>query len=76
MKMNKKYLAAFAAALVVLAGAVRTSGQEDDLRQGLGLQPLPPLPYPANNPYNPDRVELGRLLFFDPIYHIKLLQRI
>ena len=24
-------------------------------------------PYPVDNQYNPDRVELGRLLFFDPI---------
>ena len=64
MKMNRKYLVA---ALAVLASAAYAPGQEDDLRSRLGLQPLPPLPYPANNPYNPDRVELGRLLFFDPI---------
>ena len=32
-----------------------------------GLQSVPPVPYPENNPYNLDRVELGRLLFFDPI---------
>ena len=31
------------------------------------LQVLGPTPYPPNNAYNPDRVELGRLLFFDPI---------
>ena len=67
MKMNKKHLAVVVAALAVLARAASAPGQEDDLRQRLGLQPLPPLPYPANNPYNPDRVELGRLLFFDPI---------
>ena len=66
-KMNKKSLAAFAVALVVLASAASAPGQEDDLRPRFGLQPLPPLPYPANNPYNPNRVELGRLLFFDPI---------
>ena len=40
---------------------------QDDLRQRFDLQPVPPVPYPVNNPYNPDRVELGRLLFFDPI---------
>ncbi len=40
---------------------------QDDLRRRFDLQPVPPVPYPVNNPYNPDRVELGRLLFFDPI---------
>ena len=40
---------------------------EDDLRSRYNLTPLPPIPYPVNNTYNPDRVELGRLLFFDPI---------
>ncbi len=27
---------------------------------------LPPVPWPADNPYSPERVELGRYLFFDP----------
>ncbi len=27
---------------------------------------LPPVPWPADNPYSPARVELGRYLFFDP----------
>lgn len=26
---------------------------------------LPPIPWPKNNPYSPEKVELGRLLFFD-----------
>ena len=26
---------------------------------------LPPIPWPADNPYSPARVELGRILFFD-----------
>ena len=30
----------------------------------LGL--LPPVPFPADNPYSPQKVELGRRLFFDP----------
>ena len=65
--MNKKRHLAAIAALALFASAAKAPGQEDDLRHRFGLQPLPPLPYPANNPYNPDRVELGRLLFFDPI---------
>ena len=28
---------------------------------------LPPVPVPADNPMNPDKVELGRLLFHDPL---------
>ena len=31
------------------------------------LETLPDIPYPADNQYNPDRIELGRLLFYDPI---------
>jgi cytochrome c peroxidase len=27
---------------------------------------LPPIPWPADNPYSAERVELGRYLFFDP----------
>ena len=65
--MNKQRHLAVVAALALLASAASAPGQEDDLRQRFGLQPLPPLPYPENNPYNSDRVELGHLLFFDPI---------
>ncbi len=65
--MSKLRYLTIAAALALLASAASTPGQEDDLRQRFGLQPVPPVPYPENNPYNPDRVELGRLLFFDPI---------
>jgi cytochrome c peroxidase len=30
------------------------------------LAPLPPVPEPLDNPITPEKVELGRLLFFDP----------
>ena len=33
----------------------------------LDLQSLPPVSYPMNNPITPEKVELGRLLFWDPI---------
>ena len=53
--------------LALLLAAADSSAQDGDLRERFGLQPLPPVPYPENNHYNPDRVELGRLLFFDPV---------
>jgi cytochrome c peroxidase len=54
-------------ALIVSVGALSARAQNGDLRQRFDLQPVPPVPYPENNRFNPDRVELGRLLFFDPI---------
>ena len=30
------------------------------------LAVLPPVPIPADNPVTPEKIELGRLLFFDP----------
>lgn len=46
------------------------AGEEALIQAALdaGLEPLPTEPlYPTGNPYNAERVELGRLLFFDPI---------
>ncbi|MER3328732.1 MAG: cytochrome c peroxidase, partial [Candidatus Kapaibacterium sp.] len=40
---------------------------DGDLVAEFGLETLPEIPYPADNQYNPDRIELGRLLFYDPI---------
>jgi cytochrome c peroxidase len=31
------------------------------------LGPLPSIPYPDDNRFNPDRISLGQMLFFDPI---------
>ncbi len=41
---------------------------DNEIRRIYDLQAVPPIPYPQNNPFNPDRQELGRLLFFDPIF--------
>ncbi len=30
------------------------------------IGPLPPVPVPADNPMTPEKIELGKLLFFDP----------
>ena len=38
-----------------------------DIIERFGLGPLPGIPYPANNRHNPERIALGKLLFFDPI---------
>lgn len=38
-----------------------------DLRARFELEPVGSVPYPPDNTRNPDRIELGRLLFFDPI---------
>ncbi|MFO0972631.1 MAG: cytochrome c peroxidase [Phycisphaerae bacterium] len=33
---------------------------------GKRLEPLPPVPVPADNPQTADKIELGRMLYFDP----------
>ena len=58
---------AFIATLCLSVIVAGSAWSQEDLRQRFGLTPLPPIPYPVDNQYNPDRVELGRLLFFDPI---------
>lgn len=40
---------------------------DNDLVKEFNLQTLPAIPYPDDNQYNADRIELGRLLFYDPI---------
>lgn len=40
---------------------------QGDLRARFDLQTLGAIPYPPDNPARPERIELGRLLFFDPI---------
>ena len=65
--MNNSRVVTAVLALIVSVGALSAQAQNGDLRQRFDLQPVPPVPYPENNRFNPDRVELGRLLFFDPI---------
>lgn len=38
-----------------------------DLRDRFGLEPLPEIVYPVDNPPLQERIALGRLLFYDPI---------
>ena len=55
-------LSAFLAA-VWIAAPVSLMAQESPPKPPLGL---PPVPFPADNPYSVARAELGRYLFFDP----------
>jgi cytochrome c peroxidase len=52
-----------AVALALASGAPRPAVAQDDLPP---LAPLPPVPEPPDNPITPEKVELGRLLYFDP----------
>jgi len=45
-----------------MAGAAHAAGDRP-----AGLAPLGPPPIPADNPMTPEKVELGKMLFFDPI---------
>lgn len=55
------------AAFFTGCGTDSTGPAEQDLRIRFGLETLPPVHHPADNPALPDRIALGRLLFFDPI---------
>ena len=65
--MNNLALCRRIVVLALLMGYSGLGAQEEDLRQRFALQPLPPIPYPQDNQFNPDRIALGRLIFFDPI---------
>jgi cytochrome c peroxidase len=51
-----------AAGVVLLPAALILSFAQQDVKPPLGL---PPLNWPADNPYTPAKAELGRLLYFD-----------
>ena len=51
-----------AAGAVLLPAALILSFAQQDVKPPLGL---PPLNWPADNPYTPAKAELGRLLYFD-----------
>lgn len=58
-------------ALALLAGCSDGGGPvgppPGGLVERLGLEPLPEMPHPEDNPPDSARVRLGRLLFFDPV---------
>ena len=45
--------------ITLMATAVATAGEKR-------LEPLGPVPIPADNPQTADKIELGRMLYFDP----------
>lgn len=71
MASPRTTLQAFALALTLVPALVDpAAGKQrplDDRGRPLpALAPLPPVPVPRDNPITPDKIELGRLLFFDP----------
>lgn len=62
--------AAGAAGLALLAAcsdAGPVGPPAEDLVEHFDLEPLPTMPHPEDNPPDPAKKELGRLLFFDPV---------
>jgi cytochrome c peroxidase len=53
---------AIAVAIFTVAAASAQTTKKPANRVPLGLLPIQ---WPADNPYSPDKVELGRLLYFD-----------
>lgn len=63
MRVNRKLLPCI---LCVLLVAISIGGkQASSEREFPPLGPLPPVPVPPDNPMTPEKVELGKLLFFD-----------
>lgn len=63
-------LAACVFALAVAAcddHVVTQPDPDDDLRNRFDLRTLNEIPYPADNGWDQERIELGRLLFYDPV---------
>jgi cytochrome c peroxidase len=54
------------AVLLLLRGREATRGREPNADRRVLLAPLPPVPVPADDPLTPQKIELGKLLFFDP----------
>ena len=55
------------AVLLLLRGrGANVPGQGANADRQASLAPLPPVPVPADDPLTPQKIELGKLLFFDP----------
>ncbi|MGI9627576.1 MAG: cytochrome-c peroxidase [Longimicrobiales bacterium] len=62
-------LLATAGAFAVACGesSPASPGTASELIERYGLQPMPAMIHPVDNQPNPDRIELGKLIFFDPL---------
>ena len=72
LKRTSIFVLLSAALLVAVVGCddsatVPVHADFQQIVDAFGLTPLPPVEHPQYNPYNEDRIALGRLLFFDPI---------
>ncbi|HFA51040.1 MAG TPA: c-type cytochrome [Bacteroidetes bacterium] len=68
MKQNIFFLFFFSAFLLVLAQSCKDDDNlNDDLVAQFSLETLPDIPYPPDNPFMQERVDLGQLIFYDPI---------
>ena len=56
-------MSAYRISVCAVLSCLALAAQESPPKPPLGL---PPVPWPADNPYSAARVELGRYLFFDP----------
>lgn len=66
---NRWLTLAGVAALLAVAGWLTTSATVADTKAGGAaktLAPLTPVAIPADNPMTPEKIELGRTLYFDP----------
>ena len=61
--------AAIATLLMTAVALAQTAKKTANKSANMSVNKVPlgllPIPWPADNPYSPDKVELGRLLYFD-----------
>ncbi|RIK62965.1 MAG: cytochrome-c peroxidase [Planctomycetota bacterium] len=67
MNAQKSFSGLFAAiAAAIVCSAFGVVASADPGPAGAKLEPLGPVPVPADNPMTPEKIELGRMLYFDP----------
>jgi cytochrome c peroxidase len=62
MTLRSKWLVAIAPAIFFIPAVAADNKAADDIRVPLGLLPIS---WPKDNPYSKDKLELGKLLYFD-----------
>lgn len=64
---GRRVIAVYGVTLLASCAGDGTGPLQQDLVAKYGLQPLPAMQHPPDNPPNSDRIGLGRIIFFDPI---------